>query len=94
MLVITLRNDGTGTDESANYDYEVSVNWRPIADGRIEGHNRADGWRVLALEAVAPGMLEALKTARDNLAMLVADDVILYYRFDEIDQAIAAVEGE
>ena len=47
MLIILIHNNGTGTDESANYDYEVRVNQKVIETGRIEGHNRKDDWRAL-----------------------------------------------
>ena len=52
MLVITFHNDGTGTDEAANYDVEVSVTLTPrqlqtLWTGRIENHNRAHGWGSL-----------------------------------------------
>jgi hypothetical protein len=47
MLTIQIRNDGTGTNESANYDYTVYVNSTLVASGRIESHNREDGWRKL-----------------------------------------------
>jgi hypothetical protein len=47
MLTILIHNDGTGTQKSANYDYEVHVNFKTIAKGRVEGHNRANSWTVL-----------------------------------------------
>ena len=47
MLIIKVHNDGTGSNESANYDYGVYVNYRRIANGRIKGHNRDDGWEKL-----------------------------------------------
>lgn len=40
-------NDGTGTEEDANYEVQVLVNRRLIATSRIEGHNRGDGWVTL-----------------------------------------------
>jgi hypothetical protein len=46
-LFLTLHNDGTGTDAAANYTVTVSVNDRIIERGRVEGHNRAHGWRPL-----------------------------------------------
>jgi hypothetical protein len=70
MLQLTILNDGTGTDESANYTFHVGVTQvlpngtigdETIAEGTVTGHNRADGWRVLALEAIAPGMLGAVR---------------------------------
>lgn len=47
MLIIYIHNDGTGTESSSNYDYEINVNLKQIAGGRIEGHNRSDGWITL-----------------------------------------------
>jgi hypothetical protein len=47
MLTIIIHNDGTGTNESANYDYQVKINSELIASGEIVGHNRDDGWENL-----------------------------------------------
>ena len=52
MLILFIHNDGTGTDEAANYDVEVRVTLTltelgTIARGRIEGHRRSDGWQTL-----------------------------------------------
>ena len=47
MLIILIHNEGTGTDESANYTYEVRVNELTIARGEILGHNRWNGWKNL-----------------------------------------------
>jgi len=47
VLTIKIINDGTGTQESANYDYFVYVNGWKIASGHVNGHNRADGWQEL-----------------------------------------------
>ena len=47
MLIITLHNDGTGTEDSANYNCGVRINRTIIAAARVEGHKRSDGWRVL-----------------------------------------------
>ena len=46
-LIVVLTNDGTGTNESANYRFEVWVNTRPIARGEIRGHDRRKGWAAL-----------------------------------------------
>jgi hypothetical protein len=46
-LIIVLHNDGSGTETAANYDVQVRVNQRVIATARVEGHNRADGWKAL-----------------------------------------------
>ena len=50
MLMILIHNDGTGTNESANYTYEVRVNDSVVEKGNIKGHNRKDGWKVLVGE--------------------------------------------
>lgn len=47
MLIIKIHNDGSGNNDSANYDYTVFVNKKIIAEGRIERHNRNDGWKKL-----------------------------------------------
>ena len=47
MLIIKIHNDGTGTNESANYDYGVYINERRITNGRIKGHDRYNGWQEL-----------------------------------------------
>jgi len=52
MLSIQCINDRTGDDLSANYDYIIYVNMIEIARGRLEGHNRNDGWAAL-LKAIA-----------------------------------------
>jgi hypothetical protein len=54
MLIIKILNDRSGTDESANYNYGVYVNERRIANGRVEGHNRNDGWDVLVRRICNP----------------------------------------
>ena len=54
MLIITLHNDGTGDTKTGNYDYEVFINTRRIAKGRVENYERELGWHglVSALENV------------------------------------------
>jgi hypothetical protein len=52
MLTIQILNDGTGTNESANYEYRVHVNGDLVRLGLIKGHNRDDGWAAL-LELIA-----------------------------------------
>lgn len=47
MLILLIQNDATGTEQSANYNYEVRINTKTIVKGRVEGHNRADGWAAL-----------------------------------------------
>lgn len=47
MLIIRVVNDGTGTNESSNYKYDVLINETVIETGEIKGHNRDFGWRDL-----------------------------------------------
>lgn len=47
MLIVEAHNDGTGSNDSANYNVRVKVNRDVIATLRVEGHNRDDGWRAL-----------------------------------------------
>jgi len=47
MMYIKLHNDGTGSDMEGNYDVEVLINSICVWRGRVEGHNRASGWRQL-----------------------------------------------
>lgn len=54
MLIVLVHNDGTGTEESANYDYEVRINHDVIAHGRIPDHNRKDGWQALLRDCRSP----------------------------------------
>ena len=47
MLIVTLHNDGTGSDSSSDYTIQVHVNQRCIWRGQVHGHNRQDGWPKL-----------------------------------------------
>lgn len=47
MLIIKLVNDGTGTEQDANYRYQVMVNSTAIESGEVKGHDRRDGWDAL-----------------------------------------------
>ena len=47
MLLIKIVNDGSGDSKTGNYDYEVFVNKELIASGKVENHNREEGWRKL-----------------------------------------------
>jgi hypothetical protein len=46
MLSIYVRNIKTVKD-IADYEYLVMVNAKLIAEGKIKGHNRKDGWKPL-----------------------------------------------
>ena len=52
MLTIKIHNDGTGNIETGNYDYEVLINDKVIESGRVENHNRYDGWINLVVMLV------------------------------------------
>lgn len=63
MLTIKIVNDATGTNESANYRYQVLVNDTVIESGEVKGHKRKQGWRGLLLDLVdqsSKNELEAL----------------------------------
>lgn len=47
MLTIKILNDGTGTDESSNYRYQVLINHTVIESGEVKGHDRRKGWQNL-----------------------------------------------
>lgn len=47
MLLVKIVNDGTGTEQIGNYDWSVYVNRFLIAEGRVMGHPRGDGWHGL-----------------------------------------------
>ena len=47
MLRLIIKNDSTGDMLTGNYDYTVLVNDLVLAEGRLENHNRADGWQTL-----------------------------------------------
>ena len=53
VLIITIHNDGTGTEEVGNYDYKVIINDKVIKEGKIEGHYREDGWRDLVMQVAS-----------------------------------------
>ena len=48
MLTIYITRDRDDTDDTAaRYGYVVKSNYETLATGRVEGHNRIDGWRAL-----------------------------------------------
>ena len=47
MLILKIVNDTTGTNESANYRYQVLVNDTVIESGEVSGHDRRKGWQNL-----------------------------------------------
>lgn len=50
MLLIKFKNDGTGDEILANYDYTVNVNYEVIAEGRLENHVKENGWEFLVMK--------------------------------------------
>ena len=47
MFIVYVHNDGLGSDVSASYDVEVRINRNPLWRGKVNGHNRKDGWPAL-----------------------------------------------
>ena len=47
MLMIQIINDDTGDEKEENYDCEVYLNRQLLWTGRIEKHNRMEGWEGL-----------------------------------------------
>lgn len=47
MLIVLIHNDGTGTQNHANYDVEVRVNEHTLWRGRVIDHDRENGWPEL-----------------------------------------------
>lgn len=46
MLILNIKNIGGG-DSNAIYDVTVHINTREIWQGKVGGHNRAEGWENL-----------------------------------------------
>lgn len=61
-LILIIHNDGTGTNEAANYEVEVWINEKIIETLRVTEHNRRLGWAWL-VQRVA---LAALVVTRPN----------------------------
>lgn len=55
MLIVLAHNDGTGTNEAANYNVEVRVNERIIWKGSIRKHDRRQGWPKLLKQIARKG---------------------------------------
>lgn len=47
MIVIILKNNGTGTIDSRNYSYTVRENGTVVEQGTVTGHQYQDGWTAL-----------------------------------------------
>ena len=67
MLTLRIKNDGTGTEKTGNYDCTVGINGRELARCRIEGYAREYGWLTL-LRWVANALtdLDSLKEKTDG----------------------------
>ena len=65
MLTVRAHNDSTGPDDAANYNITVDVNGIIVAQGRVTGHDRAQGWRGLLLK-IAAMSADAELTATHN----------------------------
>ena len=69
MLHIRLYNDGTGDEDTGHYNYQVNINYDTVGKGRIEGHNRQDGWRILVIklaEQIAKEMIGEAKQDEES----------------------------
>lgn len=51
MLTITLVQEGH-TGDGDRYRYNVRVNYKVIASGKVAGHNKDDGWKVLVQQVL------------------------------------------
>lgn len=49
---IKITNDSTGTEEVGNYEVSVATKGKTTQHLRIEGHRRAGGFWLLAMEAL------------------------------------------
>lgn len=56
MLTINIHNDGSGAEDSANYDFTVLVNGKEIDRGRVTGHNRVEDWKTLMVRLLRQNM--------------------------------------
>ena len=52
MLIITFHNDSSGDLAVGNYNVGVYINRTKLYDGRIEGHDRMEGWEKLVTDWV------------------------------------------
>ena len=66
MLIVKIKNDGTGTEEVGNYDYSVNINYETVGSGRIEGYERGYGWKVLIIKLAEQLAREMVEEAQDG----------------------------
>lgn len=58
-LYVVFTNDGKGTQESSNYTVRTYINDKKIWQGRVEGHDRSNGWMVLLQKFLTDGRGES-----------------------------------
>ena len=48
MLTLSIIQESTNiTDDTRGYRYDVRINYRTIASGKVKGHRRELGWEAL-----------------------------------------------
>ena len=52
MALVIVFNNISGLADVSDYEVQVLVNTRRIYEGRLNGHVRADGWKVLVKKFV------------------------------------------
>lgn len=52
MIRVDIINDGTGTEEIGNYTYRIYTPFTRLAEGKLSGHKRKDGWESLLEKVV------------------------------------------
>jgi hypothetical protein len=62
MVTIQITNDETGVEPIGNYDYSIRVNGALVHHGRVIGHDRRNGLRVLLRLVAADGETDEEKT--------------------------------
>ncbi len=51
-FILIVVNDGTGSQESSNYNYEARINERVLMRGKLRGFNRNRPWWCLVAQIV------------------------------------------
>jgi len=77
MLILTVHNDGTGTDRIGNYDVKAYINKRLLGSGRLENFKRYKGYKTCLKKAV-----ESLKDDDGTLDALLE----MYRRLENEDK--------
>ena len=49
MLTLSIIQEGVDNqaDDTRKYRYDVRINYKTIASGKVKGHNREKGWEAL-----------------------------------------------